>query len=52
MWLIMKKRVHGMEAELLPVEIVIVLRDAIMNSFMVEDFGKIRCLYVFYDGLP
>lgn len=35
----MKKRVHGMDAELLPVEIVIVLRDAIMNSFMVEDFG-------------
>jgi hypothetical protein len=35
----MKKRVHGMDAELLPVEIVIVLRDAIMNSFMVEDFS-------------
>ena len=35
-----KKRVHGLKAEILPVEIVIPLREAIMNSFMRTDFGK------------
>ena len=36
----LKKRVHGLKAEILPVEIVIPLREAIMNSFMRTDFGK------------
>lgn len=41
----MKKRTHGLPAELLPVEVVIVLRTAVMNSFMNIEHAQKALLY-------
>ena len=45
-WWIMKKRKHGLPAEILPEEVVTVSRRAIYRSFMVPRYSRATLVYL------